>query len=202
VDQVWLTATLAADAAEGKGVLPGTIRPLRHGARLVGTVSTCAVVPGDNASVRAALEAGPQGGPILVVGGAAESPAAIMGGLVAEALSIKSFTAVVTDGLVRDSEEVAEFLKVWCRGATTLAPVKKSKPAVGEPVTIGGVSIAPGDYLVADTDGVVVWPAAAVDKLRELARERDARDQARAALLRRTGKLDEGGASPASTVRP
>ena len=113
-----------------------------------------------------------------------------MGGLVAEALSIKSFTAVVTDGLVRDSEEVAEFLKVWCRGTTTLAPVKKAQPVVGETVTIGGVSIAPGDYLVADTDGVVVWPASAVDKLRELARERDARDQARAAMLRRTGKLD------------
>lgn len=190
MDQVWLTAALAADAAEGKGVLPDTIRPLRHGARLVGTVSTCAVAPGDNASVRAALEAGPQGGPILVVAGAAESAAAIMGGLVAEALSIKSFTAVVTDGLVRDSEEVAEFLKVWCRGTTTLAPVKKAQPVVGETVTIGGVSIAPGDYVVADADGVVVWPAAAVDKLRELARERDARDQARAAMLRRTGKLD------------
>ena len=176
-----MTAALAADAAEGKGVLPDTIRPLRHGARLVGTVSTCAVAPGDNASVRAALEAGPQGGPILNCA---------RGGLVAEALSIKSFTAVVTDGLVRDSEEVAEFLKVWCRGTTTLAPVKKAQPVVGETVTIGGVSIAPGDYVVADADGVVVWPAAAVDKLRELARERDARDQARAAMLRRTGKLD------------
>lgn len=190
VDHVWLTAALAADAAEGKGVLPTGIRPLRHDARLVGTVSTCAVAPGDNASVRAALEAGPQGGPILVVAGAAESDAAVLGGLVAEALSIKAFTALVTDGLVRDSEEVAQFLKAWCRGTTTLAPVKKAKPDAGNPVTIGGVSIAPGDYLVADADGVVVWPAAEVEELREKARERDARDQARAALLRRTGKLD------------
>jgi 4-hydroxy-4-methyl-2-oxoglutarate aldolase len=190
MDQVWLTAALAADAAAGEGVLPADIRPLRHGARLMGTVSTCAVAPGDNASVRAALEAGPQGGPILVVAGAGDSPAAVLGGLVAEALAIKSFTALVTDGLVRDSEEVAEFLKVWCRGTTTLAPVKKAKPVVGEPVTIGGVSIAPGDYLVADTDGVVVWPAATVEKLREKARERDARDQARATMMRRTGKLD------------
>jgi len=190
MDQVWLTAALAADAAGGKGVLPEGIRPLRHGARVVGTVSTCTVEPGDNASVRAALEAGPAGGPILVIAGAVDSPAAVFGGLVAEALSIKSFTAVVTDGLVRDSEEVAQFLKVWCRGTTALAPAKKGKPDVGGPVSIGGVSIAPGDYMVADGDGVVVWPAAAVAKLREKARDRDARDQARGVFLRRTGKLD------------
>jgi len=190
LDQVWLTASLAADAAEGEGVLPGSIRPLRAGARLVGAASTCSVSPGDNPSVRKALEQGPKGGPILGIAGAAESPAAVMGGLVAEALSIKSFRAVVTDGLVRDSEEVAGFLKVWCRGTTTLAPAKKAKADVGRPVTIGGVTIAPGDYLVADDDGVVVWPAAAVERLREKARERDARDQARGAMLRRTGRLD------------
>jgi len=190
VDQVWLTAALAADAADGEGLLPDSIRPLRHGARVVGSVSTCSVAPGDNTSVRRALEQGPQGGPILVIAGAAESPAAVMGGLVAEALSINSFTAVVTDGLVRDSDEVAGFLKVWCRGTTTLAPAKKAKADVGKPVTIGGVTIAPGDYLVADGDGVVVWPAAEVDRLRDKARERDARDQARGVMLRRTGKLD------------
>jgi regulator of RNase E activity RraA len=157
---------------------------------VVGSASTCSVKPGDNTSVRAALEKGPQGGPILVIAGAAESPTAVMGGLVAEALSMKSFRAVVTDGLVRDSDEVAGFLKVWCRGTTTLAPAKKAKADVGNPVTIGGVTIAPGDYLIADADGIVVWPAAAVERLREKARQRDAKDQARAAMLRRTGRLD------------
>ena len=190
MDQVWLTSALAADASEGEGVLPDRIRPLRHGARVVGAVSTCSVVAGDNASVRAALEKGPAGGPILVIGGASESPTAVMGGLVAEALSMKGFLAVVTDGLLRDTDEVSEFLKVWCRGTTPLAPGTQAKAEVGGPVTIGEVTISPGDYLVADGDGVVVWPAAAVAALREKARERDAKDQARAAMLRRTGKLD------------
>jgi regulator of RNase E activity RraA len=190
MDQVWLTAALAADASGGKGVLPESIRPLRHGARIVGAVSTCSVSTGDNTSVRAALEKGPAGGPILVIAGAAGSPTAVLGGLVAEALSMKGFLAVVTDGLVRDSDEVTEFLKVWCRGTTTLAPDKKAKADVGAAVTIGEVSISPGDYVVADGDGVVVWPAAAVDALREKAHDRDSKDQARAAMLRRTGRLD------------
>jgi len=190
MDQVWLTAALAADASGGKGVLPESIRPLRHGARIVATVSTCSVVAGDNTSVRAALEKGLAGGPILVIAGASESPTAVMGGLVAEALSMKGFLAVITDGLLRDIDEVSEFLKVWCRGTTPLAPAKKAKAEIGQPATIGEVTISPGDYVVADGDGVVVWPAAAIDALREKARERDAKDQARAAMLRRTGKLD------------
>ncbi len=107
MDQVWLTAALAADASGGKGVLPESIRPLRHGARIVATVSTCNVVAGDNTSVRAALEKGLAGGPILVIAGASESPTAVMGGLVAEALSMKGFLAVVTDGLLRDVDEVS-----------------------------------------------------------------------------------------------
>ena len=191
MDETWLTACLAADASGGQGVLPEGIRPLRPGIRLIGTASTCQVAPGDNLAVRQALEAGPRGGPILVVAGAAQSTSAVLGGLVAEALSMNGFTGVVTDGLIRDSGEVAEFIKVWCRGTTPKAPAKTGPPVVGQPVQVGGVPIAPGDLLVCDDDGVVVWPAAAVATLRARAQQRDARDQGRAALLRRTGRLGD-----------
>lgn len=190
MDESWLAASLAADASGGEGVLPPAIRSLRPGTRLIGAASTCVVGPGDNLGVRQALEAGPAGGPILVIGGAGESSAAVMGGLVAEALSMRGFRGVVTDGLVRDSAEVAEFLKVWCRGTTPRAPGKNGPAATGRPVVVGGVTVAPGDLLVCDDDGVVVWPSAAVSTLRTRALQRDARDQGRAALLRRTGRLD------------
>ena len=190
MDETWLASALAADASAGEGVLPASIRPLRPGLRLLGTASTCEVAPGDNLGVRQALERGPEAGPILVVGGALESEAAVMGGLVAEALSIRGFTGVVTDGLVRDSQEVAGFLKVWCRGVTPRPPGKQGPASAGRPVLVAGVRVAPGDLLVCDDDGVVVWPAAAVATLRARAQQRDARDQGRAALLRRTGRLD------------
>lgn len=190
MDETWLTSTLASDAASGRGVLPGSIRPLRPGVRLIGQATTCQVGLDDNLSVRAALEAGPKTGPILVVAGAAESQAAVLGGLVAESLSMNGFRGVVTDGLIRDSAEVVEHVKVWCRGATPLAPGKKGPALVDQPVAIGGVNVAPGDLLICDDDGVVVWPAAEVERLRKVAQERDARDQARGAQLRRTGRLE------------
>jgi 4-hydroxy-4-methyl-2-oxoglutarate aldolase len=191
MDEAWLSSALASDAATGRGVLPGFIRPLKPGPRLVGAVTTCTVRLDDNLSVRQAIVTGPQTGAILVVGGAGESKTAIMGDLVAEALSMRGFLGVVTDGLVRDSGQVTDHLKVWCRGVTPTAGAKKGPAVVGETVTIGGVEVAPGDLIVCDDDGVVVWPAAAVSRLRASARERDARDVARGVLLRRTGRLDD-----------
>ena len=35
------------------------------------------------------------------------------------------------------------------------------------PITVGGVRIAPGDYVVADRDGIVVVPAEATDDVLE-----------------------------------
>ncbi|HEX6547553.1 MAG TPA: RraA family protein [Candidatus Dormibacteraeota bacterium] len=190
MDETWLSSSLAADASRGEGVLPEWIRPLQPGARVIGAATTCSVGPGDNLGVRQALLAGPRTGPVLVVGGAAESSSAIMGGLVAEALSMNGFIAVVTDGLIRDSVEVAEMVKVWCRGLTPKAPAKDGPSSVGEVVSVGGVRVAPGDLVICDADGVVIWPAAATATLRERARQRDAQDTARGAALRRTGRLD------------
>lgn len=191
MDEAWLSSALASDATGGTGVLPGFVRALRPGARLVGAVTTCQVATDDNLGVRQAIEAGPRTGPILVVAGAAESATAIMGGLVAEALSMHGFRGVVTDGLVRDSGEVLEHLKVWCRGVTPSAGARRGPAALGEVVTLGAVRIAPGDLIVCDDDGVVVWPEAAVARLRAKAQERDARDQARGVLLRRSGRLGD-----------
>ncbi len=44
--------------------------------------------------------------------------------------------------------------------------------AIGEPITIDGVAIAPGDYLLGDPDGVVVIPAEALDETLRLAQEK------------------------------
>lgn len=190
MDESWLTSCLASDAADGSGVLPEWIRALRPGARVIGHASTCGLSPGDNLFMRRALEAGPVNGDVLVVGGAADSDAAIMGGLIAEALASTGIRAVVTDGLVRDSAEVAEHLKVWARGVIPRSPAKKGPGSVGEAVVVGGVTVKPGDLVIADEDGVVVWPATALATLRMRARDRDARDQARLSTLRRTGRLE------------
>ncbi len=165
-----LTSTDASDAAGGRGVLDGSLRPLTPGRPAAGPVSTCRVVAGDNLFVRRALERGPLDGPVLVIAGADGSRAACLGGTVGAQLVARGFTAVVTDGLVRDSAELRVLpLAIWCRGVTPLRPAQKGPGSVAEPVEVGGIEVRPGDFLVADDDGIVVWPGERAAELRALA---------------------------------
>jgi len=100
--------------------------------------------------------------------------------------------AFVTDGLVRDQNDIEALgLPCFARGATPNSPSRNGPGSVGLPVQCGGLSIASGDLIVGDRDGVVVVPAAALDQtLKQLAAVRDAE----AAMLARVkGGLKEVG---------
>jgi regulator of RNase E activity RraA len=47
-------------------------------------------------------------------------------------------------------------LPVFARGATPRAAPAKAVPTIQVPVTIGGITVDPGDLVVADDDGIVV----------------------------------------------
>jgi regulator of RNase E activity RraA len=119
-------------------------------------------------------------GTVLVVAGASESRTAILGDLVAADLVRAGIAGVVTDGLIRDSRAVAELgLPVWARGVTPVASRKDGVGGVGGTVVIGGVPVNDGDIVVADADGVVVWPAANVSEFLQVAEAKQAADAAR-----------------------
>ena len=189
-DLTWVTSTLASDANEGEGVMLPYVRSLQPGLGVVGTVSTLAVSEGDNLHFKDAVALGSAAGSILVIGGSPTSPRAVMGGILAVAAIRAGFTTVVTDGLIRDSIEVlGSGVAVWCRGLTPLAGSKNGPGGVGHAVDCAGVRVAPGDLLVADDDGVVVWPAARVAELLEKARRRERVDAERLERVRAGGSL-------------
>src|SRR3954451_19088907 len=66
----WLSATLASDATEGRGVLANWIRALREGARLVGPAFVVLASEDDNQAGRVAMGGAFPQGCVLVVGGA------------------------------------------------------------------------------------------------------------------------------------
>ena len=180
----WLSSTLAADAAGPAAVMWERVKPLRPGTWIAGRATPVGLSAESQRLPRPALAAGPQPGGVLVVG-ADTSPSAIMGGLVAAGRLAAGFRAVVTDGLIRDSAEVAASgLLVWCRGTIPTAPQNGGGGGIGT-VTCGGVAVAPGDVVIADGDGVVVWPWLQVPELLERARAREASDRDRAARIAR-----------------
>jgi regulator of RNase E activity RraA len=91
-----------------------------------------------------------------------------VGGLMGTAMAAREFSGAVIDGAVRDTAYLRKIgFPVYATGVTPSTLVGHYK-FVGSlvPVVIDGVTIHPGDIIVADNDGVVIVPRArAVDVL-------------------------------------
>jgi len=87
---------------------------------------------------------------------------ALMGELSAHTLKARGVLGFVVDGGSRDTELVLEQgFPVYCAFLTPADIVARWVPdRFGEPVTIGAVTVATGDYVLGDRDGVVVIPGA------------------------------------------
>jgi 4-hydroxy-4-methyl-2-oxoglutarate aldolase len=69
----------------------------------------------------------------------------------------KGILGLITDGAVRDSDSIRALgFPVFCRGTGLFGPTKQHPGTLGEPIVLDGVRIAPGDWVLADGDGVVV----------------------------------------------
>lgn len=171
----WLASTLASDATEGRGVLPNTILPLQPASRIVAPARVVLMSQDDNLSVRKFIETLPAPGMVLVAAGGSTSRTATIGGLMALEMQNGETVGLVTDGLVRDSREIIDLdFPVWCRGVTPTASNKNGPALVGGSVTIGGTIIHDGDLVIADDDGVVIWPQ---DRIQELLARAEAKFQ-------------------------
>lgn len=178
----WMCSTLAADGAGGAGALPYWIHALSTEVTVAGPALVVTVTRDDNSPMRDVPGRVQQPGTVLVVAGAAESRTAVLGDLVASELLRAGVVAVVTDGLIRDSRSVAGLgLPVWARGTTPVASRKDGTGSVGGTVELGGVTITDGDVVIADADGVVVWPAAEAASYLQRADEKRIADEKRAA---------------------
>ena len=184
----WLASTLASDATQGRGVLPPWIGSLKPDARAVGPAFVALTSQDDNLSVREAIKASPPPGSVLVVAGGSTSRTATIGGLMALEMQHAGIVALVTDGLVRDAGEIRQMqqFSVWCRGVTPAASHKNGPAVVGGTVSLGGTIIQDGDLIIADEDGVVIWPKELIDNLLIRAQAKLQQDNAR------LGQLQEG----------
>lgn len=162
----WLSSTLASDATAGKGVLPIGLHPVHLNSRVVGPAFVALASQNDNQVIRRIVKNPPPSGFVLVVAGHQTSQTATIGGLMALELRNLGFLGVVTEGLVRDSQEIQRSdLPVWCRGVTPIASAKVNSGVIGEPIIIGEALIKQDDLIIADDDGIVVWPKDDVEQL-------------------------------------
>jgi 4-hydroxy-4-methyl-2-oxoglutarate aldolase len=90
---------------------------------------------------------------------------ALFGGLSAEALKIKGTRGYIVDGGCRDAAEIVSLgFPVFTRFYTPIDVVASWRAeAFGEPIAIGGLTVFPDDYVLADRDGIILIDGPRID---------------------------------------
>ena len=115
---------------------------------------------------RRAVEEIPEGH-VLVMDCRLDASAASAGSILATRLAIRGCAGVVTDGGLRDAEEIARLdMPSFC--ARPSAPTNLTRHQaldLNVPIGCGGVAVFPGDIAVGDGDGVIIIPAELADEI-------------------------------------
>jgi 4-hydroxy-4-methyl-2-oxoglutarate aldolase len=199
-------AAIMADVAGRRGALNGRIRPVSKHMKMAGPAFTVEVRPGDNLMIHAAMMMA-RPGDVLVIDGKGDLGAALMGTIMMTACKQLGLAGVVIDGAVRDTLEIEEMgFPVFAAGANPNGPTKNVPGRIGHPVSVGGVTVRAGDFVLGDADGVVVVEREKIAALVPQAAKKVADESARiaaikkgdteakwlAAALRTAGVLKEG----------
>lgn len=144
--------------------------------KFAGPALTVRVRPGDNLMLHKALDLA-QPGDVIVIDAGGALNAAILGAMMSSYAVSRGIEAMVVDGAIRDVEELAHInLGVVARGATPNGPFKTGPGEIGYPIACGGLSIAPGDLISGDLDGVLILPQGDVASLIDLAEAKAAQE--------------------------
>ena len=148
-------AAIFSDVAGRRGAMHGRIHALRPRMKVAGPAFTVEVRPGDNLMIHAAIALA-KPGDVLVIDGKGDQTAALMGTIMMTACRQLGLAGVVMDGAVRDSLEIDEMdYPVFSVGTNPNGPTKNNGGRIGHPVSVGGVTVHPGDFVIGDGDGVV-----------------------------------------------
>ena len=93
---------------------------------------------------------------------------------------------VVLDIGCRDAAGISEMrFPAWSRAISAKGTVKASLGSVNLPVVCAGVSVRPGDVVVADDDGVVIVPRLDAGKVAKAGEEREKKEAVNRARLQK-----------------
>lgn len=155
------------------------------GGVLVGTACTVKVFPGDNLMVHASLDVA-RPGDVVMVDTAGSTINAVLGDMVTNKARARGISGFIVDGLVRDVAGMLDAgVPVFARGVTPRGPLHRGPGELNYPIACGGVSVSPGDLVMANADGVVVVPRESAVAVLERAEAKMAREADYVAAVRR-----------------
>jgi 4-hydroxy-4-methyl-2-oxoglutarate aldolase len=99
------------------------------------------------------------------------------GELLAVAAQQRGINGLVIDGGCRDTAALRQRgFPVWAAGVSVHGTTKNDPGQVNTIVSVGGVTVHPGDYVIADDDGVVVIPPDQIEDVLSATKAREAKE--------------------------
>ena len=130
-------------------------RPFGGVANFSGPIATARVLE-DNVKVREHLGT-PGQGRVLVVDGQGSLGRALCGDNVAAMAADNGWAGMIFNGAIRDSVAMVDIaIGIKALGTCPRRPLKGGEGEIETPLTFGGVTFRPGEWVYADADGVVV----------------------------------------------
>lgn len=173
-----LAALGAASLSQSGAIaLNGRLRPMWSGARLVGPAQTVECAAGDNLAIHAAL-AEIEEGAVLAVSVHAELAMGYFGEVMSRAAQHGGAAGLAIGATVRDVAAMERLcFPVFAHGVALPSSSKRGPGRLGGSISLGGVTISPGDWLVGDVDGLVVIRAGELASCLKAARALAEREQ-------------------------
>jgi 4-hydroxy-4-methyl-2-oxoglutarate aldolase len=166
------------EAAGRVGALSHAVKSIAPGMKVSGPAFPVQLRPGDNLALHEALYAAPEGS-VLVIDAFDYVEAGPFGEIMAIAAQVRGLVGLVTSGSVRDRDAIAALnFPVFSKGICVKGTDKFVPAQLTGSVVIDGITIRRGDWVLGDSDGVVVIQAdkaVAVlkDSITREAKERD-----------------------------
>ena len=184
--RVGLEAAWVATTEEGyPQCFINELTALNTARRMVGRARTVRYLPNRKDLRENLYTAGPQlnyrsseetePGDVLVFDAGGETHSTVTGVMTTTRMMVRGGSGVVVDGCMRDIPDLAASpagVYVRCGHASTVSPVLMSAD-YQVPVRVGAVTVVPGDLLIGERHGILVIPAAVVDRVLEKALAHD-----------------------------
>ena len=170
--------------------IDSAIRPI-NGTPILGTAFTVRCPAGDNLMFHKAMDLA-QPGDIIMIDAGGYTNRAIFGEIMVSYCKTKGVKGIVIDGAIRDYDALSKMddFAVYAKGVTPNGPYKGGPGEIGTTITVGGITVNPGDIVVGDADGVIVISPAVAAELAEKARAVSKKEQEIFETMRRDGSYD------------
>lgn len=149
---------VASDCMNRTQSMHARIKPVSEGLSLCGQARTVQVMAGDCLPICEAIAIA-EPGEILVVDAGGVEDTAVWGGIMTLEATLRRIGGAIVDGAVRDVAEIrSSGLAMFCRAVVPRGPHHGFGGVVDGRLSVAGVTVAPGDIVIANDDGAVVVP--------------------------------------------